>query len=100
MWIGDLPSHLTSVPSKATELPTSLTRDEVLTKLQSMSKEELIALNSGITPSYPKLEDNSKRYVLYKILALCFSSDVDLNPETFFWLGRWTKLPNGDYVEI
>lgn len=99
IWIGDdLPTKF--LVGDKPEVVSALTNEEALEYLKSLSESELRNLNKEITPSFDFAESASKRLMVYKILAACFSSSKILNPESFFWLGRWTKDSSGDYIEV
>ena len=100
IWIGqDLPARLQK-PTASQVKVLSMDQDQVSSYLQSQSLKQLQALLQGITPT-PRVADSApfRRYV-YTIRAACFSSDAILNPSLFYWLGRWNKLPNGDFREL
>lgn len=99
IWIGNLPIHLIEKPLAPAPEPTSMDREQVSSYLKGLSLEELQELNKSVTPSFTFSETAPKRRYVYRLTAACFSEDIMLEPSAFFWLGRWTKASNGDYVE-
>ena len=99
IWIGGLPEHLLK-KAKAEAKPSSMGREAVASYLEARTIEELKVLNAAITPSFTIGATAPKRRYVFSILAACFSEEVSLDPASYFWLGRWEILPNGDYREL
>ena len=100
IWIGEsLPSQLMQKEEIASK-PLPMDLDQVSSYLESLDLSHLKSMLHGITPS-PQVANTApfRRYV-YTIRAACFNKQVILDPDLFYWLGRWSKLPNGDYQEI
>lgn len=97
LWVGDLPKRYLAKKVEESPALEQLTKQEVRDKLLSMSLEDLQKLASCVTPA---LTSTSRKGYAYAILAACFSAAHDLDPEAFFWLNRWTKATNGDFVEV
>ena len=99
IWLGDVvPSRF--VLKEVTPKPQSLSRDEISAYLFSQPLETLIDLTKHVTPAVVTRDNAPYRRYVYALTAACTSSDFDLDPEKFFWLGRWNLMPNGDYQEI
>ena len=97
LWFGDIPTGLFSKKSNNTQYASE---DEAHAYLSALSKKELLELNSFVTPSFIFSESTTHSRCVMKILDACFSSKFFLDPEKFYWLRRWKKLPSGDYREI
>ena len=95
LWFGKLPASLVSKPKKQ-KAQTALTKEEAKAYLKSLSHEEVVGLAANITPV---VSSTTKSGYIYSVLSALFSKEHTLSPEHFFWLGRWSKLPNGDYLE-
>lgn len=99
IWIGDLPDHLLKKIKKEAQV-SSMDREAVGSYLNARSLEELKKLNNALTPPFMISPTAPKRRYVFSILAACFSDEKELDPASFFWLGRWKKLSSGDYQEI
>ena len=100
IWIGKLPQSLVKKKVAPVLQVSSMTQEEAGLYLQGLNITELKNLNEHLVPSFTFAERTTKRKYVLRIKAACFSPDVILDPEEFFWLGRWKKLSNGDYQEI
>ena len=98
LWFGKLPVKLYRKDVAASK--KAMTKEEVHAYLNSKTYQELLHLNNHITPSFVMKDNAPKRRLVYNINEACFSRKHVLDPATFSWLGRWTKLPNGDYKEV
>lgn len=99
IWIGSLPKKLEEQEEQAVS-SENMSKEEVILVLKGMDISELKRLNASISIPFPVSSSTSKRFLVYKLAAACFSQDIDLDPEEFFWLGKWKRLPNGDYQEL
>lgn len=99
IWIGNLPKKLEE-PEEIAISSASMPIEEVIHILKGMDFSELKRLNSALSFPFPISSSTSKRFLVHKLAAACFSGDIDLDPEEFFWLGKWKRLPNGDYKEL
>jgi len=99
IWIGKLPKSL-SKEKHTPQRVSSMDQEQAFLYLKSLSLAELQRLLAEVTPAVTVKEGAPLRRYVYSLRAACFSDDFVLNPESFFWLGRWKKLPNGDYEEV
>lgn len=101
IWIGSLPSSLKK-PAEPPQQKLGLSMDpeQVRSYLSNLNKEELISLSKNVTPSLGLLESTVTRRYVFAIASACFSEEYTLSPDAFYWLGRWSKQPNGDYIEV
>jgi hypothetical protein len=94
IWIGnELPSQFrkTSQSSLRSVKTEPLTREEIHAVLAKKSREELIQLFEHIAPT-PELSGNPSVNVLQLFLVKLIHSEKHiLDPEKFFWLGRWER---------
>ena len=100
IWIGsNLPKQLEKkAPLQKKVL--CMEREQISSYLQGQTIEYLIELTKATTPALKVVADAPFRRYVYALTAACCSSEYILDPESFFWLGKWNKLPNGDYQEI
>jgi hypothetical protein len=99
IWIGDLlPRQLHKKQVKPR--PISISREAATDYLKKSDISKLKVMLAGVTPAIPVAVDAPHRRYVYALSAACFSKDYELDPELFYWLGRWEKLPNGDYKEV
>lgn len=96
LWFGKLPAglHVNGAKSAA---PAVFTKEQAKDYLSDLSKDALVSLGSSITPI---VTSTTKKGYVYSILNAIFNSSYDLDPKSFFWLGKWKQLPNGDYLEL
>lgn len=99
IWIGSLPSSLLKSNKKSSAPASSMGREEAKSFLSTEPLENLKNMLNGVTPKIEIASSAPHRRYVYSTLAACFSDKYDLDPERFFWLGRWKKLSNGDYIE-
>lgn len=96
LWFGKLPDSLNIGVSKS-KTHLVFTKEQAKAYLNALCKEELVELGSSITPI---VTSTTKKGYVYTILNAIFNSSYDLDPKSFFWLGKWKQLPNGDYLEL
>ena len=100
IWIGqNLPPRLAEKSPNPVKF-LSMDRDQISLYLRSQTLTQLQEMLQGITPVPQVANEAPHRRYVYTIRAACFSNEVVLSPSAFYWLGRWNKLPNGDYQEI
>lgn len=98
IWIGNLPPGL--IKKKVShQKALSMDREQASSYLQSQSLESLQKMLDGVTPAVIVRENAPHRRYVYTLLSVCYSDEYTLDPSLFYWLGRWTKLPSGDYQE-
>jgi hypothetical protein len=99
LWIGDYLPKLKNKNQPPRQV-LSMDREAVSSYLRSLTITDLQSLLGAVSPQPEVLPTAPHRRYVYAIRAACFSGEYSLDPETFYWLGRWTKLPNGDYKEV
>jgi hypothetical protein len=96
IWIGKAPHPKFAATSKGAlrALSTSaapMTLDEARAYLNELSRDELLALCSQISPSITFARAPGAAMLAILLSRALFQEGVDANPESFFWLRRWTR---------
>jgi len=102
LWIGDLPARFTRT-SKAglraareqaeATAPTALTLEQVRVYLNDLTLEQVQNLATRALPSISV--PASKAAAVMRLSRALFQEGRELDPEAFFWLGRWTRTRGG-----
>lgn len=97
LWIGDLPRWLTRpavVQKRTTGAP--LTLQEARAVLETLPLEEIRRLaEEHVYPPVDLPSANSKAAVIARFSRAIFQPERELDPEYFFWLGRWNTVSGG-----
>ena len=104
LWFGKLPAvymaESKSALRAAAGTPAAMNREEVRSYLSSQPLAELKQLAASCTPALNMKPTASARLYAIRLTAACFSSAIVLDPEYFFWLGRWKKNTDGSFTEL
>ena len=104
IWIGDeLPPKFVRTSRAALKLgreeslssSTVLDLEQVREHLSKLDMEALLELARRTTPPVDLRESASKAAIVSRLSRALFHSDRELDPEAFFWLGRWTNARGG-----
>jgi hypothetical protein len=99
VWIGDQVPRKFKATSKSAlrslqaDIPP-MTIEQAREYLASLKKEELLGLCGQLSPALSFTKEPSQRMLVVKLARACFSGTKVLDPESFFWLRRWTKKGN------
>ena len=104
LWFGDLPPILvaeskSSVRAKKAK-PVPMNKTQALDYLNSCDLQTLETYKQSITPPLNLKDGTPKSIISLRVAMACFSGSIALDPEVFFWLGKWEKTESGDYVEV
>lgn len=103
LWFGKLPPVLVSESRSNRRImdsrPAPMSKESAREYLDSCDMETLKGYTQSTTPAVKVLSNASKSVLALRISMACFSSSVILDPEAFFWLGRWHRSTTGDFVE-
>lgn len=96
LWIGrTLPPKLTSTSRAALRnlvaAATPMTPAEALEYLRSLDREEILDLCGQISPPLTFARQPGKAMLAILLQRALFNSNTVANPESFFWLRRWTR---------
>jgi hypothetical protein len=104
LWIGDLPARFVRTSRAALKLlaaavaegPTAaLTLAEARAYLADFTVEDMLAMAQQSAPPIDIREGASKEAILSRLSRALFQEGRELDPETFFWLGRWSGSRGG-----
>jgi hypothetical protein len=102
IWIGALPPKFKSTSRSALRnlaaTTTPMTESEALEYLRSLDREELLGMCQQVSPALTFTRPPGKAMLAILLQRALFSESVSVNPETFFWLRRWTRHGN-EYEE-
>lgn len=103
LWIGKtLPSDLSGNSRAALRVSAPaaipLTEEEARKVLVGMNKEDLLALCSQVSPPLVFSKPPGVAMLAILLARALFKPDVVANPESFFWLNRWTRH-HGEFEE-
>jgi hypothetical protein len=106
VWIGDAVPQKYRATSRAAlkglmamASLTPMTIDQGRAYLSSLKKPELLSLCNAMSPALSFSKEPSFQMLVVKLARACFSDSKVLDPESFFWLRRWTKHGNS-FAEI
>lgn len=71
-----------------------MTLEQARAYMADLDVEELVDLASKTTPPV-EVRASSKAAVVSRLSRAIFQPERELDPEAFFWLGRWTKSRGG-----
>lgn len=103
LWFGDLPARFTrtsksaldAVHQVAEETASILTLEEVRAHLQTLSTDAILAMASAANPPVDFPPGVQRAALVARLSRALFQEDRELDPEVFFWLGRWTRTSGG-----
>jgi hypothetical protein len=104
LWFGELPSRFVRTSRAALKLleaataagPTAaLTLAEAREYLSEFTVEDMLAMAQACSPPIDLRPGASKEAILSRLSRALFQEGRELDPETFFWLGRWTGSRGG-----
>ncbi len=107
LWFGDLPARFTRTSKSALRAqaaeaaanPVPLTLQQVRDHLARHDVEELRGMGSLMSPPVDLGTTASKAAVIARLSRALFTPDRELDPQAFFWLGRW-KAVRGGFVPV
>ena len=104
VWVGhDVPQKFKATSraarKAAVSAETAMTIEEARSYLSSLQKEELAELCGAMAPALSFSRTPSAQMLVVKLARACFSDTRVLDPESFFWLRRWTQSGN-TFLEI
>jgi len=109
LWIGDeLPARFARTSRSALAAARRAERDEIVdapaltleqvrAELDKRTADELLDMALHASPPVEFSGQPSKAALVMRLSRALFQPERDLDPEVFFWLGRW-RLVRGDYV--
>ena len=103
IWIGNpLHGRFSSTSKGALRALTTsappMTIDEARAFLNGLPREELLSLCTQVSPPVSFARAPGAAMLAILISRALFREDVSANPESFFWLRRWTRHGN-EYEE-
>lgn len=112
IWIGKLPPKYAKTSKAALKAralkelalsaapgSSALTLKEAREYLDKLKLSELMDLPATMVPPVTfKSEAPSKPSLIMRLSRAAFQPTRQLDPEVWFWLGRWTRSRSGDYA--
>lgn len=100
IWIGDLPRKFTRTAASAYSAEVEpavsprLSLEEVRAYLERFTEPDLLELAQLACPPV-SLHHSAKAAMISRLSRALMQGDRELDPEYFFWLGRWARVPGG-----
>lgn len=96
IWIGAVPAakFMSTSKSALRALKTDvspMSQEEVRAYLSTLERDELLHLCEQVSPALTFERAPGKAMLIILLSRAIFSEGAVLNPESFFWLRRWTK---------
>lgn len=104
IWIGELPDRFVRTSRSAlaaarerveAEVDRALTLEEARAYLADLSVEDLLEMAAKSTPPVDFPTTPAKPALVSRLSRALFQTDRELDPEAFFWLGRWKRVRGG-----
>jgi hypothetical protein len=105
IWIGELPNRFVRTSRSAlagtareraeAEVDRALTLEEARSYLNDLAIEDLLEMVAKASPPVDFPATPSKPALVSRFSRALFQTERELDPETFFWLGRWKRVRGG-----
>jgi hypothetical protein len=102
LWFGELPDRFVRTSRAALRLAredaapsNALDLVGARAYLEGCSLEDLLTMAQACSPPVDLRPGLTKAAALSRLSRALFQAERELDPETFFWLGRWTSTRSG-----